>query len=163
MAQSAAVSAQLGLFGAQGEAELFHDPNRSGFFSLLVSWGDDKRQSSHLLTDMPTVLALADPTRDTWLTQAEFMRPNRRVVNLLRLGLLFVDIDTYKMPWAHGNSPEAQLAALVHHCQLEGIPEPSLVVFSGRGLQAKWLLNGTIPRQALPRWNACQRHLVDSE
>ncbi|WP_108773853.1 helix-turn-helix domain-containing protein, partial [Xanthomonas fragariae] len=25
----------------------------------------------------------------------------------------------------------------------------------------KWLLDGTIPRQALPRWNACQRYLVD--
>lgn len=163
MAQSTATSAQLGLFGSQDEAELFHDPLRSGFFSLLVEWRPgDKRQSSHLLSDMPTVLGLVDPTRDTWLTQAEFMRPNRRVVNLLRLGLLFVDIDTYKMLWASGKSPEAQAAALVHHCQVEGIPEPSLVVFSGRGLQAKWLLDGTIPRQALPRWNACQRHLVDS-
>jgi ElaB/YqjD/DUF883 family membrane-anchored ribosome-binding protein len=162
MAQSAAVSTQMKLFGAQDEAELFHDAKRSGFFSLLVSWGDDdKRQSSHLLTELPTVLSLADPNRDTWLTQAEFMRPNRRVVNLLRLGLLFVDIDSYKMPWAEGKSPQAQVAALVHFCQAEGIPEPSLVVFSGRGLQAKWLLDGTIPRQALPRWNACQRHLVD--
>jgi hypothetical protein len=35
------------------------------------------------------------------------------------------------------------------------------VIFSGRGLQAKWLLDGTLPRQALPRWNACQRYLID--
>jgi hypothetical protein len=152
---------QLALFGPQEEAELFHDHQRSGYFSLLVQWPDDKRQSSHLLTDMPTVLSMVDTTRDTWLTQAEFMRPNRRVVNLLRLGLLFVDIDTYKMPWAQGKSPEALAAAVVYHCQQEGIPAPSLLVFSGRGLQAKWLLDGTIPRQALPRWNACQRVLVD--
>ncbi|QNM63835.1 hypothetical protein XHV734_p0071 (plasmid) [Xanthomonas hortorum pv. vitians] len=30
------------------------------------------------------------------------MRPNRRVVNLLRIGLLFADIDTYRQPWAAG-------------------------------------------------------------
>lgn len=159
MAQASAH--QLALFGPQEEAALFHDHQRSGFFSLLVQWPDDKRQSSHLLTDMPTVLGMVDTTRDTWLTQAEFMRPNRRVVNLLRLGLLFVDLDTYKMPWAQGKSPEALAAAVVYHCQQEGIPAPSLLVFSGRGLQAKWLLEGTIPRQALPRWNACQRFLVD--
>lgn len=36
-----------------------------------------------------------------------------------------------------------------------------MLIYSGRGIQAKWLLEGTIPRQALPRWNACQRYLVD--
>ncbi|HZK23757.1 MAG TPA: hypothetical protein VFC74_00005, partial [Oscillospiraceae bacterium] len=28
-------------------------------------------------------------------------------------------------------------------------------------IQAKWLLEGTLPRAALPRWNACQRYLID--
>ena len=28
-----------------------------------------------------------DPGRDTWIAQAEFARRNRRLVNLLRLGL----------------------------------------------------------------------------
>ena len=137
--------------------------SRSGYFSLLVQWPepDDKRQSSHLLSEMPFVLNMVDRTRDTWLTQAEFFRPNRRVVNLLRLGLFFVDLDTYKMPWAQGKTPEEQAAAVIYHCEQEGIPVPSLQIYSGRGLQAKWLLDGTIPRQALPRWNACQRYLVE--
>ena len=39
---------------------------------------------------------------------------------------------------------------------------PSLIISSGQGLQVKWLLEGTIPRQALPRWNACQRRIVDA-
>lgn len=158
---SQALASQVELFSPHEEAALFHDDRRSGFFSLLVQWPSEKRQSSHLLTDMPIVLNEVDPTRDTWLTQAEFMRPNRRVVNLLRLGLFFVDLDTYKMPWAQGRPPKAQAAVLNYHCQQEGIPQPSLIVFSGRGLQAKWFLEGTIPRQTLPRWNACQRLLVD--
>ena len=52
-------------------------------------------------------------------------------------------------------------ASVIYHCQEEGIPCPSILVFSDRGLQAKWFLDAALPRQALPRWNACQRYLVD--
>ncbi|PJE78019.1 hypothetical protein CI610_03045 [invertebrate metagenome] len=53
--------------------------------------------------------------------------------------------------------------SLIWYCQNEAnIPVPSLIVSSGQGLQAKWLIEGTIPRQALPRWNACQRRIVDA-
>ncbi|EAY3929531.1 replication protein [Salmonella enterica] len=160
MAQQQA--AQLALFDQAQEANTYHDAGRRGFFSLLTSKDNgDKRQSSHPLNEMATVLGMVDPTRDTWLSQAEFFRPNRRVVNLLRIGLLFVDLDTYRMPWSKGRTPEEQVAGVIYFCQAEGLPLPSLMVYSGRGLQLKWLLDGPIPRQALPRWNACQRHLVD--
>ena len=92
--------AQLALFEPADEAGTYHDTARTGFFSLLVAVGKDKRQDSYRLTDMPTILGMVDQTRDTWLTQAEFMRPNRRVVNLARVGLLFADLDTYRQPWA---------------------------------------------------------------
>ncbi len=160
MAQQQA--AQLALFDQRQEANTYHDAGRRGFFSLLTSQHNgDKRQSSHPLSEMATVLGMVDPTRDTWLSQAEFFRPNRRVVNLLRIGLLFVDLDTYRMPWAKGRTPEDQVAGVIYFCQAEGLPPPSLMIYSGRGLQLKWLLDSPIPRQALPRWNACQRHLVD--
>ena len=44
----------------------------------------------------------------------------------------------------------------------KGVPLPSLMLDSGRGLQLKWLLDTAIPRQALPRWNAIQNYLVAS-
>lgn len=153
-------TSQLALFNPADEAETYHNSGRHGFFSVLAQWPTGKRQSSYPLSEMATVLSMVDTSRDTWITQAEFMRPNRRVVNLLRLGLLFVDIDTYKMSWAQGRTPEALAAAINYFCQQEGIPEPSFMVYSGRGIQAKWLLEGTLPRAALPRWNACQKHLV---
>lgn len=157
----AGMAAQLALFGPAEEAAAYHDPRRPGFFSLLVDVDGQKRQSSHLLANMPTVLELIDPRRDTWMTQAEFIRPNRRVVNLARVGLLFADLDTYRQSWAQGRTPEQLASAVLYHCAQEGIPAPSLLVFSGRGIQAKWLLEGTLPRAALPRWNACQRYLID--
>ncbi|WP_250690862.1 replication protein [Pseudomonas sp. Y39-6] len=128
---------------------------------MLVDSQGEKRQSSHRLADMPKVLSLLDKKRDTWMSQAEFIRPNRRVVNLLRLGLLFADLDTYRIPALAGRDPEKLAASVLYFCAEEGVPAPSMLIYSGRGIQAKWLLEGTIPRQALPRWNACQRYLVD--
>jgi len=155
--------AQLRLFSAADEAGCYHDTARQGFFSLLVATGEGsgKKQDSYRLSLMPKVLSILDHSRDTWLSQAEFTRPNRRVVNLARIGLLFADLDTYREPWAQGRSPDQLAAAVLYQCQEEGIPAPSLLVYSGRGLQAKWLLDGTLPRAALPRWNACQRYLID--
>ena len=152
---------QLSLFSGAEEAQMFHDSERNGFFSILVDVNGIKRQSAHRLGDMPTVLGLIDPNRDTWLSQAEFFQPNRRIVNLARIGLLFADLDTYRTDWAAGRSPEQLADSVLYFCHQEGIPTPSLLVFSGRGIQAKWLLEGAVPRSALPRWNACQRYLVD--
>ena len=152
---------QLALFSSHGEAQMYHDSSRSGFFSLLVDVRGEKRQSSHRLADMPTILNLVDKTRDTWMSQAEFIRPNRRVVNLARLGLLFTDLDTYRIPALAGRTPDQLATSVLYFCTEEGLPAPSVLIYSGRGIQAKWLLDGTIPRQALPRWNACQCYLVD--
>lgn len=140
---------------------MYHDSKRAGFFSLLVDSRGEKRQSSHRLADMPRVLGLLDKKRDTWMSQAEFIRPNRRVVNLLRLGLLFADLDTYRVPALAGRTPDQLAASVLYFCADAGVPPPSVLIYSGRGIQAKWLLDGTIPRQALPRWNVCQRYLVD--
>ena len=152
---------QLPLFSGVEEAQMFHDSSRAGYFSILADVRGKKRQSSHPLTAMPTVLGLIDATCDTWISQAEFFQPNRRVVNLARIGLLFADLDTYRMPWAVDRSPEALADSVLYFCREENLPPPSLLIFSGRGIQAKWLLEGTLPRAALPRWNACQRYLID--
>ena len=127
---------QLSLFDRAEEARAYHDPARAGFFSILVNDQGEKKQSSHRLIEMPTVLELIDKTRDTWMTQAEFIRPNRRVVNLARIGLMFADLDTYREPWATGRTPEELAASVLYYCAQEGIPTHSMLIFSGRGIQA---------------------------
>lgn len=153
---------QLSLFGRAEEARMYHDARHHGFFSLLVRPPEGKiAQSSHRLSELATVLSMIDPNRDTWISQAEFMKPNRRVVNLARIGLLFADLDTYNVSSLATLSPDRLAQEVLSYCADEGIPTPSFLIFSGRGIQAKWLLTKTLPRFALPRWNACQRHLVD--
>lgn len=155
-------SGQFALFSASEEAQLYHpDGDRHGFFSLLYG-AHKKTQRSYPLSQMHQVLRLVDYTRDTWISQAEFAVPNRRVVNLARVGLLFVDLDTYNSPILQERNVQQQIATVHHWCADRGIPYPSLVVFSGRGLQLKWFLDTALPRAALPRWNACQKALVEA-
>ena len=106
------------------------------------------------------VLDLLDPNRDTWISQASFYQRNRRVVNLKAVGLSFLDIDCYKLDWSQNMTAEQMASTFVDFCRAEGVPEPSLIVYSGRGLQPKWIFDAPIPRPALPRWNALQKALL---
>jgi hypothetical protein len=151
------MQAQLELFD---EHTLYHQPDRFGYFSILSKDGGTgrPRQHSYALPKLEQVLRLLPKDRDSYLSQAEFIAPNRRVVNLARIGLLFVDLDCYKL----NLTPDAALWHLLQECDERGIPHPSLVIHSGRGVYGKWLLDGTIPRQALPRWNRLQAELVSA-
>jgi len=136
----------------------YHDTSAWGFFSLLTKNGSSKpSQRSYSLERLPWVIENVNPALDTYVSQAEFIRPNRRTVNVARLPLMFADID----PTAYNRHlppSEWQRLALMA-CVDEGIPPPSLIVFSGRGIHLKWILSNPVPRAALPRWTALQQEI----
>lgn len=153
-------SSQLALPLGSAEPYTYHDVHRPGFFSVLVQGPDgSRRQRSHKLEHLPEVLRHLDPTRDTWISQAEFFKPNRRIVNLWRMPLAYVDLDTYHVTELAQRGPEFQLARLLQYCDDIDLPQPSTVVYSGRGLQVKWLFDKPVPAAALPRWQALQDEL----
>ncbi len=117
------------------------------------------RQSSYPLHMLPEVLSAIDPRLNSYITQSEFTQPNRRIVNLWRLGVIWLDMDTYKTEWGAGRSLEQQTRDLLWILADKGYPEPSLVMSSGRGLYLKWFHEG-LPRAALPRWNAVMREIT---
>ena len=159
--QSKISTTQLELFNesALPEAVTLH-ADRPGFFSLLVKpAASTPRQSSYRVDVLPQVLAALDPNIDSYMSQATFFRPNRRLVNLWHLPLCFVDLDTYKT--AYGKLHEEPLSLAVRQRLADvGVPPASLVIHSGRGVYLKWLLKSPLPQAALPRWNAVQRELV---
>ena len=152
---------QLPFFSAAEECRWYLDPSRPGFFCTLTKIDGRIRQKSHRLSDMPEVIGSLDPDFDTWCTQGEFFKRIRQLTALARLDLQFIDLDTYRIPHLCGRSPDDLVGATLQFCGDEGLLAPSALIFSGRGLQAKWFLERPVPKWTLPRWNAVQRQLVD--
>ena len=124
--QSKISTTQLELFNesALPEAVTLH-ADRPGFFSLLIKpSGLTPRQSSYRVDLLPQVLDALDPDIDSYMSQATFFRPNRRLVNLWHLPLCFVDLDTYKT--AYGKLHEEPLSLAVRQ-RLADVGNPARV------------------------------------
>ena len=140
----------------------YHCPSRKGYVAILkTSGGTGRPQKSHWLNRLPAAIAELDGQPDVYISQAEFTKPNRKLVNLWRMPVAFADLDTYKIEGLKHLKPEGLLERLLTFCDADGIPPPSLVVFSGRGLQVKWLFSEPVVRAALPRWQAVQVELTE--
>jgi len=144
------------------EPTYYHDTGDRGFFAILYlpAPGDRPKQNSYPLQHLPDVLRLLPRNRDTWIVQNDFFRPNRRLVNLLRINSCFADLDYYKTEQYKYMYSETVYKHVLFYCELFDIPIPSIILNSGRGLQIKWILENPLPAQALPRWKAVQTYLV---
>lgn len=143
------------------EPFFYHCADRRGTFSILQKVGDEKKQKTYKLSELSKVVAsLSGSELDTWIGQSEFNRFNRRLINLERLPVLFSDLDTYSSHYADC-SPEQMAIILKNFCNGKGYPEPSLIVFSGRGLQIKWLLKTPLSAKEHPKWRAVQLSICE--
>lgn len=93
---------------------------------------------------------------DVYVSNNRF-RGWRNTGNLLGLCALYVDIDFYRTGFAN-HSPEQVCGLVLDRLGDLNVPAPSLIMFTGRGLQVLWR-HSAVPAAALPRWRACQRHL----
>lgn len=93
---------------------------------------------------------------DIYYSQQTFYRPQRRIENIRQLRSLYIDLDCYNLNY----NTESVMFELEHDYFRYSIPEPNLVIFSGRGLVLVWLIE-PVPYQALPLWNSIQRYLLD--
>lgn len=92
---------------------------------------------------------------NVYYSQNTFYKPQRRIENIRQLRSLYVDVDFYTKDlnrnWI--------IARLEHDFFRQSIPEPNLIIFSGRGLVLVWLIE-PVPHQALPLWQAVQNYLT---
>ena len=159
----AALNQQLSLFDGLQEASTYHESDSRSYMAVCTQ---DVNGKFHQWCVKPSGLAahldFLDPGNhmNVWISLGEFSRPNRRIVNLTRMGVCFLDLDTYKSS-AH-DWPRQKVLSTIHEiCRSAGIPSPSLIIFSGQGYQVKWLLSSYLPREALVRWNIVQERLLD--
>ena len=122
---------------------------------------NNKLQRTYPLSEFTSRLGdlLSQPDQDSYISQADFKRPNRRAVNVMRMQTLFVYLDTYNEPTLAGIEPEAMAVKILQRCEDVGIPEPSVIIYSGRGYYAKWFIK-PLPSAALPRWSVVEKYLI---
>lgn len=94
---------------------------------------------------------------DLYQSMNTFISRERTIQSLRYLNALYIDIDCYKV----NMRKESVLYFLENDCYNSVIPEPSLVVDSGRGLYLIWLLE-QVPSQALTLWNVMQNYLYNA-
>ena len=92
---------------------------------------------------------------DVYFSQNTFYKPQRQIELIRQLRALYVDLDCYLLNY----DPKWIIGKLELEFFNETIPEPSLIIFSGRGVVLVWLID-PVPYQALPLWQAIQNHFV---
>ena len=94
---------------------------------------------------------------DVYYSQNTFFKPQRRIDNIRQLRTLYVDLDVYNM----NMKPEWVLGKLEYEYFRQTIPEPNMVIFSGRGLVLIWNIE-PLPYMAMPLWRAVENFLAET-
>jgi len=79
---------------------------------------------------------------------------SRRKANLKSLRMFWVDLDAYDV-----RKTDEFIERLLARAYFAGIPHPSLIVDSGRGLYLKWFLDKSLPDTHLAEWQDVQDRL----
>lgn len=158
---------QLGLFeDPQNHYDLLHNKklanNRPG---TIIAWTPkNEKKKWHSLTDenASAVIPLFVDELDVYITPNEFYGW-RKISNLHSLHAFYIDIDCHDVDYSNDDDVlriPTLVSTTLDNLERAGIPDPNCIVYSGRGIHLYWLLEPTHAK-ALPRWQACQRRLVD--
>ena len=136
--------------------EILHGVGQ-GVATVAIRQGSRWLERRLPLADLGYTLGQLADQADIFLSQNRFW--NRRLITqLAEADALFADLDYYRLPDLTGAHPWHVLELALNALLEARIPSPSFAVSTGQGLALVWL-HTPIPRAALPRWNACQRHI----
>lgn len=95
---------------------------------------------------------------DVYISQQAFTRW-RGIADLAALGSNYVDLDYHQCVKWQEKRPGDVAAAVLDKLDEGGIPLPSYILSTGRGLVCVWLTE-LLPPMALPRWSLLQKTLA---
>lgn len=111
------------------------------------------------IAQLATVTSKMTAHTDVYLSLNRFSR-SRKTEDCVALNACFVDVDFYHQR-EPGDMPtlDSVLRRCVDTLFMAGMPSPSLIMFTGRGLAFVWLIT-PLPLSMLARWNTVQVQLV---
>lgn len=134
-----------------------HPQNTSGWITLAKKDPDTKRFRQYHYQPEELASALSEwMGEDVYYSQNTFYKPQRRIDTIRQLRTLYVDLDVYTL----GMTPEWVLGKLEFETFGQALPEPNMVIFSGRGLVLIWNIE-PIPYKAMPLWRAVETYFVN--
>ena len=134
-----------------------HPQNTSGWITLAKKDPDTKRFRQYHYQPEELASALTEwMGEDVYYSQNTFYKPQRRIDTIRQLRTLYVDLDVYTL----GMTPEWVLGKLEFETFGQALPEPNMVIFSGRGLVLIWNIE-PIPYKAMPLWRAVETYFVN--
>lgn len=133
---------------------LEHHAGADGWITLSRKEADGYQQHHYRLRELAKVIPewLGD---DVYFSQNTFYRPSRRIENIRQLRSLYVDVDCYLFNMV----ADWVIAQMELELFKDKVPDPNLIIHSGRGLGLVWFLE-PVPAQALPLWQAVENYLV---
>lgn len=133
---------------------MFHHHKADGWITLAKKengfWNQYHYQPQELAQELSKWLG-----EDIYFSQNTFYKPFRKIENIRQLRSLYVDVDCYLFNYL----PDQILMQLEADFFGQSIPEPNLIIFSGRGIVLVWLID-PVPSKALPLWQAIQDYFT---
>jgi transposase len=142
---------------AIAEARLLH-PSREGYFTVAQRHAPDERgrtwsQRGYAMSSLQQVLSAVEGIPDYYISQGSFINHLRGNATIKAMSCSFVDLDCYKIGLA---ADDATVHALIQQSTSCGMPAPSYVMNSGRGLYAKWIFDQPVTGTLIPHWQKLQ-------
>lgn len=136
--------------------QLVHSDD-DGYITLLQNDNCKWKQRHFKLKDIDDVDI--NNTIDTYISINSFYIPKRKIENVRRINGLYLDIDNHNTEITK-HSIEGALYTLYKDYFNIIIPEPSLMLFTGRGFQLFFKIDD-LPKQGLPLWQLVQNEIVN--
>lgn len=135
---------------------LFHHEKADGWITLAKkeksgAWRQYHYEAGELSAELSKWIG-----EDVYFSQNTFYKPQRRIENIRQLRALYVDVDCYVL----GYEPEWVADKTDLEIFQDVLPEPNIIIFSGRGIVYVWLIE-PVPHQALPLWQAVQNYFCE--
>lgn len=132
-----------------------HHAAADGWITLAKKTNGNFEQKHFRIDDISSQLA-EWIGEDVYFSQNTFYKPTRRIENIRQLRSLYVDIDHYLLNF----SPDWVIGKMEQELFGQAVPDPNLIIHSGRGFVIIWLLE-PLPVPALPLWQAVERYLAE--